>query len=183
MGDWLFEPVEFDEMGNKTWDYFQQYTHDMRRLGFEPIRDYRLRHYPGPVFARFFLSRDGRTFGDISDYLGQRSYSFFSIFDDGIYLETTSLRTRHSPPQTDQLVIHLHADLPVDELYARHLEHMCVHAEHVPCSAIELTPQDVDEAANYGRRLVHSVALWGRWVPPPDFVRRAAARSGRCAAV
>jgi hypothetical protein len=174
VGDWLFEPVEFDQLSAKTLAHFERFTPEMRELGFEPIRDYRLRRYPGSVIARYFLSPDGKTVGEISDYLGQRAYSFFTVFDDGTYLETSACRSAYSPPESRLLVINVHSDASVAELYARHLEHVCVHAGYTHCCAraLQLTPSELDEAANYGRRLVHAHVLWrSRPVQPPDFIR------------
>ncbi len=171
IGDWLFEPVEFDQLGAKTLEHFERFTPAMRELGFEPIRDYRLRRYPGSVIARYFISPDGKTFGEISDYLGQRAYSFFSVFDDGTYLETTTTRSLYPPPESRLLVIYAHSDDSVPELYARHLEHVCEHADYGRCGPVPLTPSELDEAANYGRRLVHGHVFWRtRRVQPPDFV-------------
>jgi hypothetical protein len=172
IGEWLFEPVDFDGLPRRTLEHFDEFTPAMQKLAFERIRDYCLRRFPGRVFVRYFVAADGKTFGEISDYLGERAYGFFSLFDDGTYLETTATRSSHEPPQEGRLMLYTHPEASVAELYALHREHAVVHAEHTASVTIELTPENLDAAANYGRRLVHALFYRGcRPVEPPGFCR------------
>ena len=182
IGDWLFQPVVAARLPARTAKHFDVYTPYIQALGFEPVDDYRLRYHPGPAFARYLIAADGRSFGEISDSLGSLSYSFFSLFGDGAYLETSAAQPLYGPPEAPRLVLHCHGDATVAELYARHLEHIQTLQASQGSSVLELTAADLDEAANYGRRLVRSAGfLRSRRVEVPDFVglqssRRAQAR-------
>lgn len=170
--DWLFEPVDPARLRKATAEYFDRVGLQMEELGFEHLGDYRLSRVPNSLDARFLIADDGVSFGSVSDCSGSRSYDFFSIFDDGTYLETTGTTCLYNPPTGDRFELYNHPDVAVHELYEKHQEHVRNCERRRGCSVVEVTPEDLDAVANYGRNVLKPRRPWrSRPTPPPPCVR------------
>ncbi len=153
--DYQFEPMEPMMLPPRASHHFEQHTPRLEILGFHRIGDFQLQPAPCPAVARYFISRDGCIFGGLDDYEGTRTYSFFSIFEDGTYLETGKAHPIAQPRgDMDRLRFVFVPEGSIDEVYQRH------------CKAIErfqkkhggLLAFDTDqfkEVVEYGHRLVH----------------------------
>jgi hypothetical protein len=166
--DFLFDRADLDRLPAALADYFRQFTPEMEALGFKPIGDYRLLRAPWPVYARYFLAPDRRCFSAIvCNTRDLQTYCFFSIRDDRSYVETAALGL----PDVDreQLQIWCYPDLPVEELYAKHREHLWHSGRNKGSRPVEMTADDVQAASQFGRRLAGiSAYLMGKRIEPPN---------------
>jgi hypothetical protein len=124
--EYLFRPASPLWLGPRVKRRFEKMTCEMKESGFQRIGDFLLRTWPKRVFARIFVSGDGRTFADISDYVygSSQAYSFLSIFSDGVIAISAAVELAIPPPDEDIDQMH-YESLPgasIPDLYRFHRE-------------------------------------------------------------
>ena len=153
--DYTFEPLTPIMLPHRASHHFEEHTPRFESLGFERIGDFQLHPTPCPAFARYFVSRDGSVFGGLDDYEGMRTYSFFSVLEDGTYLETGKSRPIVQPRgNVDKMRFVYVPDASLDEVYKRHLKSLGrLEQKHGP--ALNYDTDQFREVVSYGHKLVH----------------------------
>ncbi len=152
--DYQFEPLVPMMLPARTSHHFEEHTPRLEVLGFHRIGDFQLQPTPCPAVARYFISRDGCIFGGLDDYEGICTYSFFSVFQDGTYLETGKAHPIAQPrSDMDRLRFVFVSEGSIDEVYQRHRKAI----ERFQKKHGGLLSYDVEqfrEVVEYGHRLV-----------------------------
>lgn len=152
--EYLFEPMVPTMLPPRTSRHFEEHTPRMEVLGFMRIGDFQLQQPPCPATARYFASRDGRIFGGLDDYEGIRTYSFFSVFEDGTYLETGKSHPIAQPRgDIDRLRFVFVPDASIDEVYRRHCKAIKRFQKKHGC-ALAYDVDQFREVVEYGHKLV-----------------------------
>lgn len=153
--DYVFEPMRPDELPGDTHQAFDSHTPEFMQLGCGLVGDYRLAYFPRPTLARYFLPRDRRIYGEVSDCDGTFCPSFTTIFEDGRFLETACLEGAESKfdPET-RLWMQVADNLGIAALYEQHRRMVDTYETNMQVRALVPTASNLGEFAQYGHRLV-----------------------------
>jgi len=153
--EYLFDPVEPDDLNAEVVAFFDEQTGPLESLQFRIIGDHWLWREPLPYVERHFISEDGRSFAAIGVAEEVRHVAFYSVLSDESYLETAL--AKYDDPETNtsnepngRLQTELHLAGTVDELFLRHEERL----DRAMHEAICYEPDDVRSVSIYGSRLV-----------------------------
>lgn len=183
--DTVFHSVTPSKLRTAAAEHFQRHTPGMLELGFELIGDYRLLHHSGISHSRYFLSPDRRCLGEIFASKEARGYCLLSVFEDGHYLETTTLnRESVAVPTCQNLVDAEGIELwqldiaSVEKVHQFQRQRIAKYEEERSCSPRELTADGFEEVVNHGKRSARSL-LWRsfRLDPPRTVSKPRAARA------
>lgn len=152
--NYQFEPLVPMMLSPRASQHFEQHTPRLEVLGFHRIGDFQLQPAPCHAVARYFISRDGCIFGGLDDYEGIRTYSFFSVFEDGTYLETGKAQPiAQSGGDRDRLRLVFVPEGSIDEVYQRHCKAIKRY-QKTHGGLLAYDTEQFKEVVEYGHKLV-----------------------------
>ncbi|MBN1911210.1 MAG: hypothetical protein JW818_15805 [Pirellulales bacterium] len=160
---YVFEPITIGPENTAHRAYFEEHSCEIEQLGFSRVGDFLLLPKPKRQVARFFLSPDGCTIADVSDYNGTCSCSFSSIFTDGKSIESSSVVFPWFSPirqlpysEANVYIMNHHPGMSMEAILASH-EEVCQHyCQQHECQLVPCEPQRVPEFSEF----IHRLSRW-----------------------
>lgn len=160
--------------------HLDKVTPQLASMDFTIIGTYCTRADP-PVFERYFISADNRTFASVQDWeyaLFRRKYTyvFMTVMADNTYVES---RAAEIPPpaaaaeESGPFWLQGSEDASVRDLYRSHLDTIDQLCDSGDNPAQKFLPKEIKEVVDYG----HQLAVWNRRChrgiqsDPPELVR------------
>ena len=178
MEPWLFERIDAADLPTRQRHFFETHNQAFLARGFEPLGDFVLRRDPQPSCVRFFISRDRKTIGELTCYLGDTCIGCMSVLLDGFYMESGTCEVGQPPPAAHGLQFFILKTDDAGALIEHHLT-STIRASALRNSALApLRPEDLQAVVNFGRQLsLHSLHKQGVIPDLPEFLTRTAARA------
>lgn len=168
-------PLSVAELPRAVRRDFERREPELQRLGFRQLGDF---FVEGVAYTRRFLSGDGATVGEIAvQCLGPlpvlRVVDFFSVLEDGTYLESGDNRIPAVPAgAAERFRLTGYPSWTAEGLYRQHETEVERVASGQDAAILILEPDVIDQLVDYGQRLV----VWARRHesgvepgPPPRF--------------
>lgn len=159
-----YTPAELQEFSAADQRYIQDMSPYFRDASFKVLGDFNLCGPPARRSARFFLSDlDPHTLGAIEScqslFYRARTFSFMTVFEDGVLIESADLKAPSMVPPADSLLkFQFLKGHDFTDVLERHQERVSQHLEESGTKALVVNAANFSEQVEYGRQLAHWVA-------------------------
>jgi len=156
--DWIYLDVSDAELPLPTSKYFQRTERNLIAIGFKRVATCLQRPKPKLTYVRHLIhATDRRVFATIDDIhyplSRTQAFSYISVLEDGLFLETSALDMPLPEPGTDKLRFVLKPGAAADKLLETHFDAVREAEAERGSRAIVFEPQQYRDVTTYGHRL------------------------------
>jgi len=169
--EYVFERMHPANLPRPARRYVEEHKPALLDLGFTELGTYLLKPEPVTIHGSCLRSRHGETIGELLFILQETAFSFNTVFEDGMVLETSSVEPvddLERLTETGKYYCHFVPGCSPAEGYRRHLELAAEIEGDTGCRPMAFHPEQLKEVLTYGnRRFGHVSFELGQMNEPP----------------